>query len=207
MTLAELRTALRNRTGISLEATVATEFVNDALQSISTLRDWPWLEKVANVVTVNGTGEYAAPADWARTVSVVSANGIPLRRTPIDTLDYVGGTGSPRLFGMFADQLVLRPVPTSVETLKHRYVRTTTNLTADADTPTIPAGSHSAIVEYAAYLVFRHAGDHERAGLALAAFDRWVEKMGEQADRWSDSEGGAMRADEVETVTQVKART
>lgn len=208
MTLAELRTALRNRTGISLEATVATEFINDALQTVSTARDWPWLEKVANVVTVNGTGSYAVPADWARSVSVVSASGIPLRRSPIDLLDYVGaGAGAPKLFGIFADALIVRPTPNAVETLTHRYVRTTPALSADGDTPTIPAGSHGILVEYAAYLVFRHAGDTERAGVALSSYERWLDSMEKQADRFSESEGGALRADEVETVTQVKART
>lgn len=196
MDLTTLRTEVRTRTGIPTDDSlitnaVLTQLVNAAVQHISTERDWPWLEKSANLTTANGTPDYAPPADWTRTVSVVGANGVPLVRKPIAELDYMAGSGTPRFFGIFADRVLLKPVPNSVENLTHRYITVAPALVGDADTPTIPVPYHHAIVEYAAYLAFRRVGNISEAGGALAGYETWKATMGAQLDRWSDSQGGA----------------
>lgn len=173
-----------------------TQIVNAALQRISTERDWPWLETSTTFATANGVATYPAPAGWQRSISVLSAAGFPLRRTPIDELDWQGGAGTPRNWGLFGDQVVLRPIPTGVETLTHRYLGTEPALTADGQSPTMPVGYHYAIVEYAAYLVFRRTGNVTEAGAALAAYQEWRGQMESQLDRYSDSQGGALSAEQ-----------
>ena len=200
MDLSTLRAETRTRTGTPTDDSLITDaaltqLVNAALQHISTERDWPWLEKTVTFDTVAGQSDYAVPADWMRTVSVIGASGVPLRRTAIDELDYMTGSGTPRYFGIFGDLVVVRPTPGTVETLKHRYLSSSPTLTADGQSPTMPAGYHYAIVEYAAYLLFRRTGNVTEAGAALAAYQEWRERMVAQADRWSDSQGGAMGAD------------
>lgn len=208
MDLTTLRSETRTRTGVPADDSlitdaVLTQLINAALQHISTERDWPWLEKVATINTAGGTDAYAVPADWSRTVSVIGASGVPLRRTPIDELDYMTGSGTPRFFGLFGDQVVVRPTPSGVEALKHRYIGTADSLTTDGQSPSMPAAYHYAIVAYAAYLLFRRTGNVTEAGAALAEYQTWMERMGKQADRWSESQGGAMNA-EAEPV-KVKA--
>lgn len=202
MDLTTLQTETRTRAGLPsddslITSAVLTQLVNAALQHISTEKDWPWLEKAANIATVNGAAEYAVPTGWTRTVSVIGATGVPLRRTPIEELDYLNGSGSPRFFGIFADQIVVKPTPTGVETLKHRYIGTEAALVNGADTPSMPVGYHHAIVAYAAYLAFRRTGNLPEAGAALAEYTSWKEQMSAQPDRWSDSQGGALTAEPV----------
>jgi hypothetical protein len=200
MDLTTLRAETRTRTGVPADDSlitdaVLTQLVNAALQHISTERDWPWLEKTTTVDTVGGTATYAVPADWIRSVSVIGASGVPLRRTPIDELDYMTGSGTPRFFGIFGDQIVVRPTPSGVETLIHRYLATAPVLAADGDTPTMPAVYHHALVAFASYLLFRRTGNVTEAGAALAEYEGWLDRMRKQADRWSDSQGGGMQAE------------
>lgn len=200
MDLTTLQGEVRTRTGTPTDDSLITsavliQVINAALQHNSSERDWPWLEKTATIATANGDPDYAVPADWMRTVSVIGASGVPLRRTPIDELDYLNGAGTPRFFGIYGDQVVVKPVPVGTENLTHRYIGTQPALAAGGDTPLMPAGYHYAIVEYAAYLVFRRTGNLAEAGGALAAYEDWRSKMERQADRWSDSQGGALNAD------------
>lgn len=200
MDLTTLRAETRTRTGIPADDSlitdaVLTQLVNAALQHISTERDWPWLEKTTTFDTVAGVATYNAPAEWIRTVSVIGSSGVPLRRTAIDELDYLNGSGSARFFGIFGDQIVLRPTPSGIETLTHRYLATAPALVADGNAPTMPAVYHYAIVAFAAYLLFRRTGNVTEAGAALAEYEGWLEKMRKQSDRWSDSQGGAMNAE------------
>lgn len=209
MTYAELKTELRTRIGVPTDdslftTTVLGQLVNAALQHIAVDRDWPWLEQEATITTANGDDSYAVPANWMRTLHVVGAGGVPLERTAIERLDYMNGSGSPRFYGVFSDEVVVRPTPTAIENLKHRYIGTEPALSADGDTPLMPTGYHYAIVAFAAYLAYRRTGNMPEAGAAMAEYETWRERMARQLDRFSDSEGGAANAETVEVKQTVR---
>ena len=209
MTYAQLKTELQTRIGVPNDDslftdTVLGQLVNAALQHIATERDWPWLEQEATITTANGDDDYPAPAGWMRTISVIGASGVPLRRATIEELDYMNGSGTPRFFGVFSDDIIVRPTPTGIENLTHRYIGTEPALSLAADTPLMPSGYHYAIVAFAAYLAYRRTGNLPEAGAAMAEYDTWTARMAKQLDRWSDSEGGSANAERIEVERTVK---
>lgn len=202
MNLSGLRAAVRTRIGVPdtdalFTDAVVNALVNAALQRISTEGDWPWLEDAEVLTTANGDGDYAVPADWIRTVNVLDASGLPLRRSPIEDLDFIGGSGQPRLWGIFGDQIILRPIPTTVQSFTHRYIKTEPELTVDADTPLMPVPYHYAIVALAAYFAFRRSSDLQEAGAAKAEYDDWRASMHAQLDRFAETHGGALATEEA----------
>lgn len=200
MDLTALQTALRERLGIpTTDAFFAsgnlTSLLNAALHYIETEFDWPWLETNESIPTVNAQQAYTTAAGAMRTVTVRNAtSGVLLRELPLEELDFWGTpAGSPRAFARQASSLLLVPVPTGVESLTHRYVRSEPDLASGTDTPLMPASFHQSIVEYAAYLSFRRDSNVGEAGAALAAYNDWREQMMRRANRWADTDGGGAR--------------
>lgn len=200
MDLAALRTALRTRLGVpSSDAlftdTVCTSLINAALHAIEVRHDWPWLEAVETIPTVNATDAYTPNAAWMRTVSLTISGRHPLERVSIEKLDsLLGTTGDPRFYGVFAEQLIVRPVPTGALNMTHRYIKKEADLAADANTPLMPASFHESIVSYAAHLGFRRSNQLADAGAALAEFQAWEERMLQRGDRLSEETGGGEAA-------------
>lgn len=197
MNLTALMTATRTRLGVPstdafyTDANV-TDLVNAAVQYLSMVEDWPWLEAVETISCVNATDVYATAATAQRTIVLYDAVGIPLERKPLDELVHMGpATGAnPRFFGYRGASLVLRPVPSSSFSLTHVYVGTETRLVSGSDLPTMPQQWHDSIADYAAALGYLRAGDTTRAEPFFAAAERWVAQMRDRAARSADSDGG-----------------
>lgn len=196
MDLEALRGALRTRLGVPdtdalFTDAVCTELVNAALHAIEVRHDWAWLEGVETIATANADDSYVPHASWMRTVSLTISGRLPLERKSIAELDQLlGTTGDPRYYGIFAEQIVVRPVPTGVLSLTHRYIKAEPDLSGDADEPLMPESFHQSIVELAAHYAFRRSNQAADAGAALAAYQQWEERMLGRADRLSDETGG-----------------
>lgn len=189
MNLAALRTAVERRTGVAMDAAALTEWVNEASKAIAAEHDWPWLQRSTTFPTVAGTGTYTPPADWLRTISLRIADDAQMSWQPAGALDdawpYADSRGQPYQWSTFADELVLRPIPDGVHVVTHRYVRIEADLALDADTPLMPVLFRPAIVEYAAYLVARSAGQSVRAAESLQAWSGWKGRMLDDVRRQS----------------------
>lgn len=196
MNLTALTGALRTRLGVpSTDAlftdSVCTELINAAVHAIEVKHDWPWLEAVETINTVNGTDTYTPASGWMRTVSVTISGRPPLERRTIEEIDLLlGASGDPRFYTVFAEQIVVRPVPTSALAMKHRYIKTETDLSAGSDTPLIPAAYHQAVVSLAAHYGFRRSNQLADAGAALAEYQQWEDRMLTRGDRLSEENGG-----------------
>jgi hypothetical protein len=101
-----------------------------------------------------------------------------------------GASGQPLYFGFRADELQLRPVPSSTLSVVHTYIKAEPVLSGDTDEPLLPEPFQQAAVEYAAYLGFRRANNLEDAGAALAAYEAWIKRMMARGSRLSNEEGG-----------------
>ncbi len=190
MNLSQLRTAVDRRTGIAIDALAALELINEANRAIAADQDWPWLARSTTFATVVGTDTYSAasaiPADWLRTIGLKIADDEPMRwrsRNDLDAEWPSATSGRPREYTFDASAIVLRPVPDSVVTVTHRYYRMEPELAGDTDVPSLPALFHPAIVEYSAHLVLRRAREAERAAECLASFERWRNRMLDDARR------------------------
>lgn len=197
MQLSTLRSALRTRLGVPTSDalftdSVCTELINAALHAIETKHDWAWLEDVETIATVNGDDTYAsADSAWMRTVSLTISGRQPLERKPIVALDaLLGTTGDPRFYGIFGEEIIVRPVPTSALNMTHRYIKAETDLAGDADEPLMPASYHHALVSLAAHYGFRRSNQLADAGAALAEYQAWEERMLARGDMLSEDQGG-----------------
>jgi hypothetical protein len=178
--LGQLRTALDRLTGVGMDATAQTEWVNAAVQAIASERRWPWLDGTASITTVDGTASYALPADWQATRGV-SANGNNYTPVSVRSGDGTWDDWQDDVsygFAVEGTNLIIYPTPAvSGDTITHRYVKTEPALSADGDEPILPARFHWAIVHYAAALIFDRMGQMPQAAAQRAEYEKWRARM------------------------------
>jgi hypothetical protein len=192
MNLTQMQAAVYARLGVDttdgmLTPALVNGFINDANHQIELMHDWPWLQDVETITTVAGTDSYspgAANADtfaWHRTIELRDGlDATVLERFSITELDdrwQPNEQGKPREFAIYGDKIILRPVPDSVYSVIHRYLRQEADLVSGSDTPSMPAATHAAIVELATYLALRRDRNDPRAQGAQAAFASWMSQL------------------------------
>jgi hypothetical protein len=183
MTLTEMRTAVRNRMGnpstdgFYTDAQL-TDLINEAMHFVSAMDDWPWLQTSETITTTAGDGSYAPNANWVRTKQLFIQESEPFVLISLAEVDDYGlRQGQPDTYHIYAEELLLRPVPSGAFSVIHQYIRKETTLSADGDTPVMPSMFHYAIVEYATYLGHARAGYAERSQLAFKGFQDWYKNM------------------------------
>ena len=179
MNLGQMRTALDQLTGLGMDTSAQDAWINAAIQQISTEREWPWLDGTDSFSTVADTAEYALPSDWAGTRSVTSSYGATYPPVPIRTGDDWDDWRDDYDYGFAIEgtNLVLYPTPTSVFTIKHRYIKTETALSSDSDTPELPTEFHWAIIHLAAALTYDRLGQMPQAAAQRALYDNYYRNM------------------------------
>ena len=189
---AELRDAVYDRLGVSaadpqFPAPLVNRAVNGAVHFVETARDWPWLGKVGSFDTVAGVGDYAPPADWARTKKLKIGSDPALHRVDIDTLEDdwdPDSRGLPEAWAVFGDRIYLRPVPDAVYSVRHLYFRAEPDI-ADESSPLMPARFHLAVAEVATWFCLKRSNEDARAVAAKVTYDQWEARMIDDADRYS----------------------
>lgn len=203
MILSALRAAVLARMGkpstdARLDSTALNRCINDALHAIEVLDDWAWLEAAADITTVNATSAYTPTAGWMRTIDLRINGRVPIARRDIEDVDLLlGASGDPVFYAIFAEQIVVAPVPTGVLTIKHRYIKAEPDLASDSDSPLIPASWQSAVISLAAVYAYRIVKDDKGAAMEMQSFAEWEERLKARAPRASSSEGGGVGKDSV----------
>ena len=179
MNLGELRTAVDRLTGIGMDTTAQTEWVNAAIQQIATERDWPWLESEATFNTASGTAQYNLPSDWRKTRALI-VNGQPAAFVNVVQGDnYSSWTDAEAQWSytIDSDQITLYPTPGGVFACTHRYVADEAELSLDASEPTLPARYHWAVIHLAASLAHQRMGDSVRASFHDQQYRQIYDRM------------------------------
>lgn len=180
ITLTELQAAVRLRmnaktTDSVLTTANITEAINDAIRTITLEHDWFWLHTSTTITTVAGTSVYAVPADFLRTISITdTVIGNHLVQFPLIDLDSIVGQGRPNIYAVEAGNIILKPIPSDVNTFLHRYVKTETPLSVGGDTPLIPKEFSEGIVHGAALTAARFIRDSQMAAEAAADYNDWL---------------------------------
>lgn len=199
MTLLSLRDDLRVKLGVPASDAlftdaVCTDLLNNGVAAYSCVWDWPWLEASETINLVAATSAYSPAAAWRQTVALQYQDYPPLKRMDIEDLRQIGGTGRSFAYAVYAEQLHIRPVPTSTEAaidMTHLYIKNETPLSADGDSPLLPAVHQWIVVEYAAYLGFRRSGQLDKAAASKLAYDGWIETQTQgRPSRYSEDMGG-----------------
>jgi hypothetical protein len=184
MTLSEMRTAVRSRLGNPatdgfFSDAQLNDFINEALQVISSEDDWPWLQASENIALVAGTAAYTPVAGWVRTKQLFIQESDPLTFLPLAEIDSYGiaHTGTPDAYTIFGEQILVRPVPQVAATLIHQYVKTEPIITVDGTSPIMPVMFHFSIVAYATHLANKRQGDLQQANVELEDYKMWYRRM------------------------------
>ena len=151
-------------------------FINRALRQISTAHDWPWLQVEATIPLVQGTRDYAVPADWRKTLSL-TINGDDLdyfsKRASVKYRQY--DTQRPVIYTYQAGNLQFLPVPgTSGLSDEHLYIRHEPLLVADVDVPLLPDAYSDYLSVTAAKRAAASMGDTERMATMTMMQDDWI---------------------------------
>ncbi len=191
LTFATMLTAVRTRLGnpstdgFYTDAQIG-DFVNEALQIISTEADWPWQQATTTFATVSGTATYdpTAASGWMKTRGLcINGYNAMNQRSLIEVREFATTiTGTPEFYCLENELLNLRPVPNAVFTVIHDYLKIEPELSSTAE-PLMPAQFRWSIVEFATYLARLRAGDETGASAAKAAYDVWINKMADHRRR------------------------
>lgn len=165
-------------------------YLNDAYMLACRRVDYYIDEASFDFSTVNGTIKYAFPADFARIRDVWdTTRNIRLMPTTLREIDNSGvpGTGAPQYYALDGSNFHIWPTPDGVYTLETRYWKLPALLSADTDTPNLPADWHRLLAEYAIARCFW--GDDD-AQMGQAWDQKWQMTLAEFAadQKFPDSE-------------------
>ncbi len=183
-----LVTAVRTQGGWTTDDGVLTDavvqsFVYEALQAIAIERDWDWQETTETIATVAGTDAYTPGATYGKTLGlrITSEYGPHLRYVSLEEADgylrNADARGEPQVYTTYGGQLLLRPIPDAVYSLKHYFQRVEPALSSDSSEPLMPAQYHPAIVHLATSLAWDRVGDEMRASAERGLYKAWSDRM------------------------------
>lgn len=178
MQLSDIRDEVRTLTGVPADDarvpdSVLTSLINSSLRRITQEHDWPWLYVVdtTNTATVVGQTDYTCEIGFRRTLSVTLGGDRDIRaRTPRDVESLSTVNDYPRFYTVERNTLILVPVPTEVETIKHVYLGSDDTLVDDADAPLMPDAYIDLVLFGAAYLVHARLKDTQAFRGAIAEY-------------------------------------
>lgn len=189
-TLAQLRRSVRSRLGIPVtdgfqSDDVIDDTINMAMQALEEAHRWPWQERVHTPTVFASTSSFDVPADWRATRSILWNGSQVMEQSPTDLFMQLStDTGnSPESFAFINRTIHVRPYLSADTTVTHIYYRDSTELTADTDTPDMPAAYSPAIVAKACELLSLREGDRAAAGSHLTEYQQWVGMMRKDVER------------------------
>jgi hypothetical protein len=211
MDLSTLQTRLRERIGnpdtTDVPNATLTLRINEALVDILDKFTFHAAKTTdSSIVTVDDTESYALPAGVDVLINVRdTTNGVKLRKMDRNEYDeLVTSTlrtnAKPTAYFRDLTYIYLDPIPDGAYTIKLRYRKATTELSASGDTPTIPVSWHHGIVLLARVKHYEVKEDWPKALAAQSAFDSWVStKSDEIAEEAKVNEDFKVRLPQLET--------
>lgn len=170
MNRATIRAKVQSRVATNTDDPFLTEtkindLINDALREISSDGDWTWLHLTTTLTTSVATSTYSVPNGFIEAISLTNAQGevlTPVNGSDLDALNSVS-VGLPLFYAVFNRQIVLAPVPSTVETYTLRYKAAEVLLDDDADEPKLPEHLVDALIWYTCHLCMIVTRDDQRA--------------------------------------------
>lgn len=116
-----------------------------------------WYMTCAQTQTVINQDCYALPSDYLKMLKFEIVLGgtspnentaILLPRTPME-ISGIQGPGTPQAYFLKKDCAVIKPIPSSVWTLRMNYAYIVTDMTSDTEEPDVPTQYHELLALYA----------------------------------------------------------
>lgn len=196
MNLGALREQVRHIVGLhtndqAAPSEIVNEFINQANQSISTEKDWPWLYQEVTGVTTAESADLALPEGLTRIVFLtVRGNDLAGRGTRDlaqfrTTTDGVVNYGPPTAFAQAGTVLKLSPVPEAGTAYPYvlGYIGTEPLLEQDADTPLLPSVFQGWIVVRAAISLAIRSNNTQRLAALQDEDVEWEKRVTDNVRR------------------------
>lgn len=188
MNLSQLRTQIDRRTGRLQDVPAANAYINEAINIISSRREWPWLDAVQTITTTLDENTYSVPANYSETRSVNIA-GLEAQQIYVaDGDDFNGTSYRPGTYEYVIEwldgdaELHIFPTPPADTAVVHRYTRTEGLISSDNAQPLMPERYHSILCDMAAAL-FLERIEPSRSEFYMARAEQALKKMGEAVQR------------------------
>jgi len=185
MNLSQLRAQIDRRTGKRLDPLAANSFINEALNTVSSYREWPWLDALQTITTTEDENTYAVASTYSET-RTVNVGGLEASLIYIaDGDDYIGNASSYEYAiesTAGASEIILYPTPPTGTTVLHRFTRTEALMSSDTDEPLMPERYHAIVCDLAAGL-FLEQIDPSRSEFYTARGNKALKQMTEATQR------------------------
>lgn len=189
MNLAQLRTQIDRRTGVRQDPLAANSYINEALNVITSRREWPWIDAVQTIATTVDEDTYAVPSNYSesRAVTVNGVEAVMIYVADGDeffsnrlyvpsryeyTIEWNAGSAELRFF----------PTPPEGTVVTHRYTRTEGLLSNDTDSPLLPERYHTVLCDLATAL-FLERINPGRSDFYNTRAEKGLKQMGEAVQR------------------------
>lgn len=158
--------------------------INLGYQNFVLREQWPFRETTGTLNTVQGTQEYSLVSNFAdidaqniQAVSLQGANNVKLPYWPYNQLrasdpDFdLQGTDVPQKYYLKGGSIGFWPSPAAAYVVFIDYLKTPTELSADADEPIIPVAYREALGQYALAAEHDFNSDGDFAQKAMNAYE------------------------------------
>lgn len=187
---ARVQAKFGDTSGAEVSGADVLNWINDGLLEIARRTQQP--QASASTSTVVGQSVYSLTtfaADILRLRSVKYAGsvleGMSMEDADTQFPDHERagqGSGTPRWFWVWAEQITLWPAPDAVGTLKLFYVKRPAAVALDADVPGIPTHMHGDLVDYVVAQVYETVGDAPAAERRMGRFEQITRESAADAE-------------------------
>jgi len=134
-------------------ALIISEMINEAQTVISNEANWQSLYTTRTFATVASTAFYDLATDFGKGIDLINTtSNLILNECNIQDIDAfdsdASDTGTPTYYAIAGNQYRLYPTPSAVETIRDRYYKVPTTLSANTGTSTLPLECEPCIIYY-----------------------------------------------------------
>jgi hypothetical protein len=191
--LGAVRTRLQQRLDdTSFDTATSNQFINDGQRDILNSRRFTFMEAEASLTTTLGSSALTGlPSDFQVPITLRNITSYPKLLTYIEYDDFDGGipdpsivsNGVPAAWYIFANVPAIYPSADGTYTIKMRYLKKPTELTADIDVPEVPEEFSEVLVLAAYKRALEFNDENDKAQLIQLQVDELIEKMDERYKR------------------------
>lgn len=155
--------------GATGQARIISELINEAQNELWTeTSNWHTLYATRAFSTVASTATYALTTDWGRTIDLMDlTNGIILTEDMMRSFDERDPnsdyTGNPTCFAIQGSNYVLYPIPSGVVSMRERYWKIPSRLSADTDISDLPLYCENFLIHWAWMSILQYLQKYEAA--------------------------------------------
>ena len=173
-------------------AKIIGNLINEAQITLFLETNWYSLYTTRTFATVASTSEYAVASDFGRTLDLIDVtNNLLLTEDMSKMMDMVDANadyiGNPTHFTLQGSNYRLHPIPSGVFTIRDRYWKQPTSLSANANTSDLPIEVENCIIQWSLSSILDYLKDFngsDRARLLYATLlDKAMKRNNEMIDR------------------------